>query len=152
LFSTEFDLIYVNEATELTENEWESLHRALRNNVAPYQQLVGDCNPDAPTHWLNQRCIAGRTKRLLSRHADNPTLTPAYLERLDRLTGVRRQRLFLGLWVAAEGQIWEQFDPQHHVRAWDVDLSNRDGRIRLNENEVEQVCIKSTFASVDWGF
>lgn len=115
LFSTEFDMIYVQECTELVLNEWESLHRALRNGVMPYQQLIGDCNPDAPTHWLNQRCIAGKTRRLLSRHGDNPTLTAEYLERLSSLTGVRRQRLFLGLWTAAEGQIWENWDPALHV-------------------------------------
>lgn len=117
LYSTEFDMVYVNEATELTEHEWESLHRSLRNNRAPYQQLLGDCNPDAPTHWLNVRCNAGKTTRIVSRHSDNPTLKPAYLERLMALTGVRRARLYEGKWAAAEGIIYDGFDRLFHVVA-----------------------------------
>lgn len=134
LFSTEYDRIYVQEATELTENEWESLHRALRNNVMPFQQLGGDCNPDAEFHWLNQRCNAGKTRRLLSRHRDNPSLTPEYLERLSNLTGVRRKRLFLGQWVSAEGQIWANFDPYTHV---------------IDSLPCEMAWY---FCSVDWGY
>src|SRR5258708_26628362 len=38
----------------------------------PYRQLIMDVNPDAPTHWLNQRMNEGITARLLSRHEDNP--------------------------------------------------------------------------------
>jgi len=115
LYSTEFDLVYANEATELTEHEWESMHRSLRNNRATYQQLLGDCNPDAPTHWLNVRCNAGKTTRILSRHEDNPSLKPDYLERLKALTGVRRARLYEGRWAAAEGIIYDGFDRSFHV-------------------------------------
>lgn len=115
LYSTEWDMIYVQEATELTLNEWESMHRGIRWKHMPRQQLLGDCNPDAPSHWLNQRCLAGKTRRILSRHADNPTLTRAELARLAALTGVRRQRLYLGLWTAAEGQIWENWDAATHI-------------------------------------
>jgi len=115
LYSTEFDLVYVNEATELTEHEWESLHRSLRNNRASYQQLLGDCNPDAPTHWLNVRCNAGKTTRIESRHSDNPSIKPEYIERLRALSGVRRARLYEGRWAAADGIVYENFDRAFHV-------------------------------------
>jgi phage terminase large subunit len=36
-------------------------------------------------------------------------------ERLDRLTGIRRKRLRDGLWVSAEGVIYEEFDEDIHV-------------------------------------
>ena len=42
--STEFDIIYVQEAIELTENDWEMLTRPLRNGVVPYQQIIADNN------------------------------------------------------------------------------------------------------------
>jgi phage terminase large subunit len=126
VMSTEFDLIYVMEATELKVGGWENLTTRLGRGVAmPYQQLIADCNPDAPTHWLNQRANSGAVTRLLSRHRDNPRwyddagrVTDAgrdYLARLDNLTGVRHARLKGGLWVAAEGVIWESFDPAVHV-------------------------------------
>jgi PBSX family phage terminase large subunit len=126
LMSTEYDLIYVQEATECEERDIEMLTTRLRNNVMPYQQLLLDCNPDAPHHWLYQRCAAGRCRLLESRHDENPTVTPEYLATLDALTGVRYQRLRLGLWVAAEGQVYAEWDPAVHrvdeaqLREWGV--------------------------------
>jgi phage terminase large subunit len=117
LFSTEFDLICVFEATECTLDDYESLHRALRNGVMPYQQIVCDCNPAYPSHWLYQRATVkgSQMRRLKSRHEDNPACTKAYLKILSELTGVRRERLFLGRWIAAEGAVWPEYDPAIHV-------------------------------------
>ncbi len=126
IMSTEFDMIYVQEATELKSDGWQALTTRLGRGVAmPYQQLIADCNPDAPTHWLRQRTTVGAAMMLESRHRDNPvfyredgTQTEkgrSYLARLDNLTGVRRLRLRDGLWVAAEGVIWTSFDPAVHV-------------------------------------
>jgi phage terminase large subunit len=117
VMSSEWDMIYAQEATELEERDWEALTTRLRNGKMPYQQLLGDCNPDAPTHWLMRRGSDGHCSLLSSRHEDNPVLfddkqvlTPEgerYLATLDRLTGVRYLRLRKGLWVAAEGIVYE---------------------------------------------
>lgn len=125
IMSMELDAVYVQEAIELTETDWESLTTRLRNGKIPYQQIIADTNPDTPSHWLKLRVDAGITKLIESRHEDNPTLfTPAgeltergaaYIGKLDALTGVRKQRLRHGLWVAAEGMIFEEFDPAVHV-------------------------------------
>lgn len=113
--STEFDLIYVQEATELNQADWEMLTSRLRNGVMPYQQIIADCNPADPGHWLKQRCDTGSCLMLESRHEDNPALTPEYLATLDRLTGYLYKRLRLGLWVAAEGMYFTEWDPDIHV-------------------------------------
>lgn len=125
IMSAEYDLVYVQEATELTENDWESITTRLRYWVLSYQQLMADCNPDKPNHWLKVRCDDGRTRYLLSRHEDNPllfnpdgTLTERgadYIAKLDRLTGVRKARLRYGKWVSAEGAIYEDFSTDIHV-------------------------------------
>lgn len=127
IMSTEFDMIYIMEAVEVTPNGWESLTTRLgRTTTMPYQQLIADCNPDSSTHWLNLRCGSGATVKLESRHRDNPLLaendgtwTPkgkAYVDKLARsLTGVRKLRLLDGIWAAAEGVIWGSFDPARHV-------------------------------------
>jgi PBSX family phage terminase large subunit len=115
IMSTEYDMIYVPEATELSENDWESLNTMLRNGKMPYQQLIADCNPEAPTHWLNVRCLTGKTKVYESRHEDNPSVTSDYLSKLDALTGVRYLRLRKGIWAAAEGLVYETYDPQVHL-------------------------------------
>ena len=103
VMSSEYDLIYVQEATETTEHDWEMLATRLRNGVMPHQQLIADCNPGAPTHWLNQRCNKGLTTRLLSRHEDNPSISDEYLNRLRALSGVRRARLYEGRWARTDG-------------------------------------------------
>jgi len=143
LFSSEWDLIYVNEATELTEDEWESFHRGLRNKRVPWQQLFGDCNPDIPTHWLNQRCIRGLCKRLVTTHEDNPSNTPEFMAGLRALTGVRYKRLYLGEWCAAEGQVWENYDRDLHLI---TPPRKEDGTV-----DYEKLGIKWYFASFDWG-
>lgn len=114
VMSTEYDLIYVQEATEVTEEDWESLTTRLRNGVMPYQQLVADCNPDAPKHWLKLRCDRGQTHMLHSRHEDNPTVTEEYLSALRALTGVRRARLYEGIWAAADGIVFPEYDDRAH--------------------------------------
>jgi phage terminase large subunit len=113
--STEFDMIYVQEAVELQEQDWESLTTRLRNGAMPYQQLGADTNPDAPTHWLKRRCDAGKTLLIESRHEDNPTVTADYLAKLDALTGVRYLRLRKGLWAGAEGLVYDGWDPAIHL-------------------------------------
>jgi PBSX family phage terminase large subunit len=126
ILSTEFDLVYVAEALELTLDDWEKLASRLRHNVLPYQQLLGDTNPGAPSHWLKARCDMGVCRLLRSRHSDNPMLYDhearewtdqgkEYIGRLGTLTGVRRERLLKGLWVAAEGAVYDMFDPAVHV-------------------------------------
>lgn len=125
IMSAEYDLVFADEATELTIDDWEAIGTRLRNGMLSWQQQVGACNPGHPTHWIKQRCDQGQAKMLLSRHSDNPayvnadgTLTPvgaAYFEKLNGLTGVRRLRLRDGLWAAAEGLIFEGFDEAVHL-------------------------------------
>lgn len=126
--STEFDLVYVQEATELEEDDWGMLLRGLRNGVLSYQQLIADCNPSSPDHWLKQRCNRGDCVLLESKHEDNPLLVSPdsgdytdfgreYLAGLDSLQGYLHKRLRLGMWVAAEGMYFTEWDPSLHVCA-----------------------------------
>ena len=125
VMSTEYDIIYVQEATECTLTDWESLSSRLRNGVVSFQQLLADCNPSTPQHFLYQRCMTGACVLLESRHWENPRLYDddsniteygrAYIARLEALTGVRRLRLLDGKWVSAEGAIYEEWDPALHI-------------------------------------
>lgn len=124
ILSTEFDIIAVFEATELSENDFETLTTRLRNGRMPYQQIIADCNPTTPTHWLKRRADAGRMACFPSRHEDNPRLWDGlqwtregevYRARLANLTGHRRERLFLGRWAAAEGLVYPEWDESVHV-------------------------------------
>ncbi len=160
IMSTEYDWIFAQEATELDVEDWEAATTRLRNGVLSFQQLLADCNPQQPSHWLKQRCDAGTTRMLTSLHEDNPRYyaeclshedgaqphagsptgyvrrTPegeAYMAKLDALTGVRYLRLRKGIWAAAEGVIYDEWQDATHlvdrftpptswVRIWAVDF------------------------------
>jgi phage terminase large subunit len=124
LLSTEYDLIFVDEAIEATPEDLDTLVTRLRNGRLSYQQLILSTNPGPPTHHLKQRTEAGRCTMLYSKHEDNPRLYDgaqwteygqAYLARLDSLTGARYERMRWGKWVAAEGLVYEGWDESVHL-------------------------------------
>ena len=142
IMSSEYDIIYVQEATEITLDDLETIKTRLRNWQISFQQLIMDCNPAGDKHWLKLRCDDKLCRLIESRHEDNPrlfnedgTLTKQgvkYIKILDALTGVRYKRLRLGLWVSAEGIIYEQFDPATHVLPWQYDED--DNKLPLPED------------------
>jgi PBSX family phage terminase large subunit len=128
VLSSEWDIVYINQAEELTLNDWEIITTRTTGRAGnmPYAQVMADCNPGAPMHWIRARAEKGRLKFIESRHEDNPTLfdpvTHQITEQgkrsltvLDNLTGVRYLRLRLGKWAAAEGVIYEEFDREIHI-------------------------------------
>jgi PBSX family phage terminase large subunit len=148
IMSSEYDIIVVFEAIETSVNDWESLITRLSNGVLPYQQIGGDTNPDKPTHWLKQRCDSNVTRMIFSDHKDNPVFwdrdnncwTPrgvAYLAKLDKLTGARKQRLRYGKWVQAEGAVYENWNESKHL---------------ISRDEFAQKTIKRRFRVIDFGF
>lgn len=117
LLSTEFDLIYVMQADEVEEGDWELLTTRVtgRGATMPYTRLIADMNPTDPQFHLYRREAAGKVTFFQVRHADNPTITPERLAPLEALTGYRRRRLYLGERVAAEGQYFEDWNPAVHT-------------------------------------
>jgi len=128
VLSSEWDVVYINQAEELTLNDWEIITTRTTGRAGnmPYAQVMADCNPGAPTHWIRDRAAKGRLTFFESRHEDNPTLydpiTHAITEQgkrslsvLDNLTGVRYLRLRKGKWAAAEGAVYEEFDRAVHI-------------------------------------
>jgi hypothetical protein len=153
VLSTEYDVVYVNECVELALEDWEQItKRTDRPRLGPQPSpslVIGDCNPGAPTHWIKQRAAEGKLQLWSSYHRDNPAMwdtdrriwTEAgirYFARLGGLTGIRRQRFLLGLWVAAEGQVYDAWREDVHI------LRREDAADRL---------IGATYVgSADWGW
>jgi phage terminase large subunit len=149
IMSSEWDMIYPQEATELLSEDWEALTTRLRNNVMPYQQLIADCNPSYPGHWLKVRCDRKLTRMILSKHSDNPSVTSAYLRRLQNLHGVMKDRLYHGKWVAAEGLVYDEFNPAVHIvskkQLTDWEVFWPDGTFNRSK-------MRRFVAGVDWGY
>lgn len=119
IMSTEYDTIFIAEATEITFDDFDPLLTRLRNYKMPWQQVIMDCNPASPAHWIYRRAQQGHLLMLQSKHADNPSVRPQYLARLQSLTGTRYQRLYLGNWVSNEGSVYPDFGPECIVQRFD---------------------------------
>lgn len=124
--SSAWDVIYINEATETTEEAWETLQSRLRRpgRRTEFGYLIADTNPADPGHWLKRRADKGLTTLWDTTFEANPALHDgtdwtesgrAYIANLDRLTGSRRKRLRDGLWAAGEGAWFDGFDSAKHV-------------------------------------
>lgn len=79
-----------------------------------------NCNPDGPYHWFKNGWIdKAAEKNLLYLHFtmdDNLSLSDQIKQRYAALySGVFFQRYILGLWVVAEGIIYDMFSPSRHV-------------------------------------
>lgn len=165
LMSAEYNMIFVQETIEVSEDDWEFMATRLRDLREPpamsYTQLVGDTNPGAPTHWIKQRQAAGKLVILESRHQDNPILWDEsakdwteqghkYIGRLDTsLTGAKKERLRYGRWVQAEGVVYESWDRRVHLL--DRDTLRKLGVFDLG-GTLNRHTVRRVVAGVDWGF
>lgn len=101
-----------------------------------------NCNPGGPFHWFKVNWIdKAKEKNLLYLHFtmnDNLSLSEKIKNRYKAMyTGVFYQRYILGLWVMAEGVIYDMFDKSRHVKS-----------IR---EIIKQLLDVSCYVSVDYG-
>ena len=79
-------------------------------------RLWFNCNPEGPEHWFYKAWIdKAESRGALRLHftmEDNPGLPPEIRQRYERLyTGVFYRRFVLGEWAAAQGLVYDFFDP-----------------------------------------
>lgn len=81
-----------------------------------------NCNPEGQLHWFNQEWIIpadNGTKPVKHLHFlmnDNPIMSPEAIEETENMfSGVFYDRYIRGMWVAAEGLIYDMFDANVHV-------------------------------------
>lgn len=98
----------------------ESFFTMLLSRLSvPGARFIGTTNPDSPYHWLKTNYL-DRAEELNLKHwhftlEDNLNLDPAYVEALKKeYTGLWYKRFILGLWVMAQGIIYDMFDETKH--------------------------------------
>jgi len=110
------DGAWFEEANAFTRLDFEEIIGRVRHTAADWQQIILSTNPGPPTHWIYTDLILNGGASVYYSHADqNPNNSPAYLQNLEKLTGMMRERLVLGKWVQAEGAIYDEFDPAIHI-------------------------------------
>jgi PBSX family phage terminase large subunit len=83
-------------------------------------KLFFNCNPESPFHYIKTEIIdKAEEKRFLILHFDlddNLSLSAKVKERYRRMfTGLFFKRFILGLWVLAEGAIYDMWDEAKHL-------------------------------------
>lgn len=177
LFSSEYDIIVVEEAIQVSLDTFEnSVIRCLRNDAIPAQIAIALTNPGPKMSWVYQRMnrppegklepqMAGhRTTRYHNPayYEEDGTITPRgrrYEKRLDGYTGSRRDRLKDGLWTMEEGAILDNFvEALHLYSGVFVGEKFRGAWIELTEDHSvlgergTRIPIEWTFGSMDLGF
>lgn len=119
----------------------ESFVRMLQSRLSlPKAFLIATCNPDNPGHYIKTEFIDNKNIDIRVWHFlldDNIFLDPAYVENIKKeYSGVFYKRYILGLWVAAEGVIFEQF-------------ANNPEKYILDDYEPEKIA--RIMFGVDWG-
>lgn len=110
------DIIWLEEANRFTEDDFNELLGRLRGSAADWRQIILTTNPDRPTHWIKRRLMdGGEASVYYSRALDNTYNPDGYINTLRRLTGILEKRLNRGLWIQAEGAVYEEFSDELHV-------------------------------------
>lgn len=132
---TDIDIMWIEEATEIRENDYDNIRLCVRGGKGPYSQIILSFNPFPKSSWIYKRFFESGQRdnvELLSYTVDdNPFIEKAYIARLDALKD-QNPELYkvnrLGEWGEMEGQIYN----------WDVQP------IPENYNEV--------FYGLDFGY
>ncbi len=146
----EYDVIAIDEATQLTEMQFAALRAALRGVRSMPRRMYLTCNPGGVGHHWVKRLFIDRDFRngerpedysfISARVWDNTVLTasdPDYVHALEALPDRLRVAWLEGRWDVFEGQFFSEFDERLHVIA--------DG----SEQNRQAVCC---FAAMDYGF
>ena len=110
---------YVDEVTVLPADFFKQLLGRMSIDGA---KLFGTTNPDSPSHWLKTEYLdkiehpdpkvrLTNWRRFHFTIDDNPSLSQEYKDSLRReYTGLWYRRFIQGLWVSAEGAIYDMWD------------------------------------------
>lgn len=131
----EFDIIAIDEATQLSEFQFKTLSACLRGVRDFPRRMYLTCNPGGVGHYWVKRLFVDRIYRDGERAEDykfisalvydNPALMradPDYVRQLEALPEKLRTAWLYGRWDVFEGQFFPEFDPKRHViKATDAD-------------------------------
>ena len=86
----------------------------------PNSKMFATTNPDSPNHWVRKELLLRKKQLDMASWSfnidNNPYLDPEFVVNLKReYVGLWYKRFIQGLWVAAEGAIWDMFCDDHVV-------------------------------------
>jgi len=130
LQGVEFDVIFIDEATQLSEFQIRAIAASNRGVNAFPKRMYLTCNPGGQGHAFIKRLFIDRNfldnedpadyTFIQSFVTDNKVLmreNPDYIRQLEALPTKLREAWLYGRWDVYEGQFFEEFrdDPQHYM-------------------------------------
>lgn len=128
---------YVNEASLAVQSVFGEIVSRCSGTGA---RILADTNPDNPEHWLKKEYIDNPSETIQSFHFeldDNTFLSDRYRQNIKDATpsGMFYDRDIKGLWVSAEGVVYQDFDATKHY---------------IQSSDLPQLC--TFYCGVDWGY
>ena len=126
----EFDIIFIDEATQLTEFQFQTFKGCLRGANDFPKRMYLTCNPGGVGHAWVKRLFVDRQYRgderaddyefIQAKVTDNPVLMekdPEYIHMLESLPYELREAWLNGSWDVFAGQYFSEWDRDVHVVA-----------------------------------
>lgn len=129
LQGVEYDVIFIDEATQLSEFQMKAISACLRGTGNYPRRIYYTCNPGGQGHSYIKRIFIDRRYNegedpadytfIRSLVTDNTALMkaqPDYIKQLQALPPKLRDAWLYGRWDTAEGQFFEELrdDPEHY--------------------------------------
>lgn len=111
---------YINEASLAKQEVFAEIVSRCSGTDA---RILADTNPDNPEHWLKKEYIDKSSSNIRSFHFqldDNVFLSERYRTNIKESTpsGMFYDRDIKGLWVSADGVVYQDFDAsKHYIRS-----------------------------------
>lgn len=139
-------------ANELPKHHYGFYNMALSRLTPDNALAIADSNPESSNHWLYRERIKpylDHDKRVKSifdywhfKMEDNANLSRSFVENQKKLyTGVFEARKIRGLWVVAEGLVYDTFCAEKHT------CNHKTILEKINGNEFFEY-----FLGLDWGW
>lgn len=131
---------YINEGTMANEEVFNEIKARCSGEGA---RMLIDTNPDQPEHWLKINFIDESDGKVIQAFHyeldDNTFLSDRYKNNIKSSTpsGMFYDRDIKGLWVSAEGIVYQDFRKEVHY---------------ISKEELKNKNIVRYFAGVDWGY
>lgn len=120
----EYDIIIVEELTQLTFEKYEKLRGSLRTSKPNWRpRMYTSFNPGGIGHvWVRERYVVphrqkkeGDTRFVPSTYKENPALNPEYIKYLESLSGDLGKAWREGEWDLFAGQYFSEWRYEIHV-------------------------------------
>lgn len=139
-------------ANELPQHHYSFYNMALSRLTPANARAFADSNPESSNHWLYQEKIkpyldGNKDVREVFEYwhftmHDNANLSDIFIQNQEKLyTGAFKSRKIDGLWIVADGLVYDTFNRDKHT------LTHYEILKKIQNNEIVEF-----FLGIDWGW